>query len=163
MGSSALYFLDKIRLVDDFFRTTAAALILTRSEFEALDLLSQKGFFSRERLDRWIETGKIQPVDKAAPAESPTELGKEADKTVMVYHRLNAKFVVTEDDFLRRQLREAGLRVLSTPDLIGHMARKGAITKERAIEAIEALKLFGWHSGSVLEQIKEEIQHDQMG
>jgi rRNA-processing protein FCF1 len=157
MSCSFLFFIERIKLAEEFF-STAEALVLTRTEFACLTSLSRKGFFDQASINRWIKAGKLREhKSKASPAKKGED---DVTSTVQAYRELNSKFLITEDGFLRRKLRQEGLNVISTPDIIGYLAKKKVITKERALEGIEALKVFGWHDRGVLDQIKEAIQRD---
>lgn len=157
MSCSFLYFIEKIRLADEFFRT-AETLVLTRTEFSCIAPLTRKGYFNRANINRWVKSGKIRQGKQKGRAGRNGE--GDVTSTVVAYRELNAKFIITEDAFLRERLRKEGLNVISTPDIIGYLAKKKVITKERAAEAIEALKVFGWHDRNVLDQIKEAIKRD---
>lgn len=157
MSSSFLYFINVLNVADEFFRT-AEALVLTDTEFTSLPALSRKGFFKQADVNRWVKSGKIRQGKQRSSAGRNRE--EDVKSTVEAYRELNAKFIITEDAFLRKRLRQEGLNVISTPDIIGYLAKKKVITKDRAVEAIEALKVFGWHDRGVLDQIKEAIQRD---
>lgn len=159
MGISFLFFIREIGLAEDFFRTTAEALVLTRAEFKSLDALATKGFFDPAQVKTWVKQGKIRAGAKREAPKRAVTSEDQAQATIDAYRQLDAKLLITEDDFLRAKLRQAGLKAFSTPDIVGHMAKKGVITKERAIEALEALKVFGWHNKAVLSQIQEVIRH----
>lgn len=155
MSCSFLYFMERVKLADEFF-STAEALVLTRTEFACLTSLTKKGFFAQANINRWVKAGKLR---EHKPKASPVKKGEDdVTSTVQAYRELNSKMLITEDGFLRKKLRQEGLKVVSTPDIIGYLAKKKVITKDRAIEGIEALKVFGWHDRGVLDQIKEEIQ-----
>ena len=156
MSLSFLYFLERIELTDEFFRTLQA-LVLTRSEFAALGGLSGKGYFKRANINRLIKDKKIVEGKQRRAAKIGED---DVTATIEAYRELNAKCIITEDPFLRSRLRQEGINVVATPDLIGYMARKKVITKDRAFEAIEALKVFGWYNNKVLDQIKEAIRRD---
>lgn len=157
MSCSFLFFIEKVRLADEFF-STAEALVLTRTEFACLTSLSRKGFFKQANITRWVKAGKLR--EYKAKVTAPKNGEDDVTSTVQSYRELNSKFLITEDPFLRKKLRQEGLNIISTPDIIGYMAKKKVITKERAVEAIEALKIFGWHDRGVLDQIKEAIRRD---
>lgn len=158
MGISFLYFIDEIGLAEDFFRTTAEALVLTRAEFRAMDDLASNGFFDRAKVKNWVKQGKIRAGERRRAVKRPVTAEDDVQATIEAYRQLDAKLLITEDDFLRTRLRQAGLKAFSTPDIVGHMAKKGVITKERAVQAIEALKVFGWHDRAVLNKIQEVIR-----
>lgn len=155
MSSSFLYFINLLDLADEFFRT-AEALVLTDTEFTSLPALSRKGFFKRADVNRWVKSGKLRQGKRRERAGRNGE--EDVTSTLEAYRQLNAKFIITEDAFLRRRLRQEGLSVISTPDIIGYLAKKKVITKERAVEAVETLKVLGWHDRNVLDQIKEAIR-----
>lgn len=157
MSCSFLFFIDRIRLTDEFFRT-AEALVLTRTEFSCLTSLTKKGFFDRANISRLVKLDKIREGKQRRQSEGSGE--DDVSPIIEAYRELNAECIITEDAFLRKRLRQKGLNVVSTPEIIGYMVKKGVITKERAVEAIEALKIFGWHDRNVLDQIKEAIQRD---
>jgi rRNA-processing protein FCF1 len=156
MSLSFLHFLERIELTDEFFRTLQA-LVLTRREFATLGALSGKGYFKRANINRLIKDKKIVEGKQRRTAKNGED---DVTSTIEAYRELNAKCIITEDPFLRRKLREEGINVVATPDLIGYMARKKVITKDRALEAVEALKVFGWYNNKVLDQIKEAIRRD---
>jgi len=155
MSLSFLHFLERIELTDDFFRMFQA-LVLTRREFATLGALSGKGYFKRANINRLIKDKKIVEGKQRRAAKGEDDV----TSTIEAYRELNAKCIITEDPFLRKKLRQERINVVATPDLIGYMARKKVITKDRALEAIEALKVFGWYDNKVLDQIKEAIRRD---
>jgi rRNA-processing protein FCF1 len=159
MSNCFLYYIIRLGLAEKFFEASAEKLVLTRSEFQSLDRLVRKGYFSAAEIEKLRSERLITaaPTVKLA-VEEQEDIDPSVRQTVMIHRELGAVFVITEDDTLRRRLQEAGLNVIATPEIIYHMAKKGAITPEEAREALEGLKLFGWHNREVLDRIKEAIQ-----
>jgi len=159
MCVSFLYFIERLGLTDVYFEHAAETLVLTRSEFSALDRLSRKGFFSSARIKAMTARGWIRPAPKAS-ADADVEKGVHPSirQSAAAYRTIGAKMVICEDPVLRRRAEASGMKVVATPEVIHHMAKKGVVDRARAIEAIAGLELIGWHDRSLLARVKEEIQ-----
>jgi rRNA-processing protein FCF1 len=160
MGLSSLFFLDRVKLIDEFFNTTAEAMVVTKSELQNLPRLARAGYFSAADVRGWIKSGKVRLAEfegKARKSEAAQKGATEVAKTVDRYRRMGAKFLCTEDEFLKQKLAAEGVKVLRTPDIIVHMVDKGVITRERAVEALEGLKCFDWYDPEVLSSIQQEV------
>ncbi len=159
MSLSFLFFLERLGLTDDYFGKVAESLVLTRSEFGSFDRLTRAGFFSSDRIGALVEQGYVVEAPKAAVDD---EIKQKVDSSIQssaaVYREISASMVVTEDPVLRDRAEAAGMRVVSTPDIVFQMAQKGVIDKDRALEAIGGLELIGWHDKAVLDRIKETIR-----
>jgi hypothetical protein len=157
MGLSCLFFLDRVKLIDEYFNTTAEAMVVTKSELQNLPRLARAGYFSAVDVRDWIKSGKVRLADKAGDRQAGEQGPAGVAKTVETYRRIGAKYLCTEDEFLKQKLAAEGVKVLRTPDIIVHMADKGVITRERAVEALEGLKCFGWYDSDVLSAIQKEV------
>lgn len=159
MSLSFLFFMERVGLTDIYFERVAESLVVTRSEHSSLQRLSEKGFFSSERVDNMLSKGWLQVAPKATPTRDIKETAHPSIQgSLAAYRKLDAKFLITEDPILRARAEAAGMGVVSTPEVIFDMAKKGAIDKVTALRAISGLQLLGWHEAQVLEQIKETIR-----
>jgi hypothetical protein len=160
MGLSCLFFLDQLQLIDIYFTTTAEAMVVTKSELQNLPRLARAGYFSPAAVRDWIKSGKVRLADAAGKAGDKPAAKNGATgiaKTVETFRRIGAKFLCTEDEFLKQKLSAEGVKILRTPDTIVHMMDKGVISRERAVEALEGLKSFGWYDTDVLSSIQREV------
>ena len=159
MSASFLFFLERLGLADVYFNDTAEALILTRSEYGSLERMASAGFFAADRIKSFIDRGWIREAPKVA-AKGGGEIGVHPSikNSLAVYKEVDAKVLITEDPVLRARASRAGMRVVSTPDVIFNMAKRNIIDEKTALEAMGGLQLLGWHSEALIERIKETIR-----
>jgi hypothetical protein len=158
VGISFVHFMDSLGLLDPFFERSAETLYLTRSEFDSLDRLTKKGYLRADTV-RWLKSKKLV---QAAPAagrrgDADATVDAEVQSTVERFRQMKLKFIISEDANLRSRLKGTGVRVISTVDMIAHMAKKGSITAAEATLAIDALRTFRWYNDSVLDEVQRRI------
>ncbi|HTY33957.1 hypothetical protein [Mycobacterium sp.] len=147
-------------LLDRFFETTAAGLVLNRAENSCLTQLATKGYLSPENLDRLRSEGLLQSVARRDGTGVEADVEERIAPLVAAYRREKMDFVIVEDDVLRAKLISVGVRCVTTPDIVFHMVKKGALTVEEGIGALEGLRLLGWHDPETLERIQAAVREE---
>ncbi len=158
MGCSFVYFMEQVGLLDRYFETAATRLILNRAENRCLVQLAQKGYLSAERLERLQSEGLLQFVARRDSGQVERETEPLIAPLVNAYRREKMDLVIVEDGALRAKLLAAGVQCVTTPDIIFHMVEKGALSVNEGIEALEGLRLLGWHDSAVLARIQAAMR-----
>lgn len=159
MGISFLHFMESTHLLDRFFETSAEKLFLTRTEFASLGRLTRKGYLSTATVRRLRSQKLIEAIPEPARRGSVEDtIHASVQPAVDAFRRLKLKFMISEDATLRKRLKGTGVRVISTVDIIAHMAKKGSITTAEATQAIDALRAYRWYDGKVLDAVQRWIQ-----
>jgi len=157
MGCSFLYFMNSIGLIDRFFETTAEKLLLTRKESVCLANLSTKGFLPAAKIKQLRTDKLIESIPEVTKTSVDDSVDVSVRPTVANFRRMKLKFLITEDQNMRRRLKGTGVKVISTVDVIAHMAKKKVITANDAVHAIEALRTFHWYDNKVLDAVIERV------
>ena len=159
MGLSFVHFMDSVCLLDRFFEVSAEKILVTRSEYASLDRLTKRGYLRADTV-RWLKSKKLIEA-LPAPGRRGTavdEVDTAIQTTVDRFKQMKIKFLISEDANLRNRLKSRGVRVISTVDVIAHMAKKGSITKPEASLALEALRSFHWYDDKVLDAVQRRIE-----
>ncbi|MFH1915685.1 MAG: hypothetical protein ABIJ21_00320 [Nanoarchaeota archaeon] len=83
--------------------------------------------------------------------------GGEAE-AIILYQQENARWLVTDDDNVRKKAVILDIRVIGTPSLIIHVYKKNLITKEKTVQSIRELQKIGWLSQAVIDQLHDEVE-----
>lgn len=152
--------LEHFNLFDSYLRCIEKILITDR-EYAELKKLGMKKVLDFEKIEESVKKGKIEitsPPKKQKMEQFQREgLSGGELEAVANYSEYNARFIVTEDDFLRANQKKFNVNCLSFADSIWYMANKGVITKKKAIHVLEQLKKMGWYQAEVIDSIKEEL------
>lgn len=83
--------------------------------------------------------------------------GGEAE-AVALYIQEKARWLITDDDNVRKKALILGVHVIGTPALIIHVYEKKLITKEKTLQCIRELQKIGWFSQAVMDRLREEVE-----
>lgn len=161
MGHIPLAILERIGLLRPFAKSVEKILISQRDNQYLMEL-GKIGYLNGEEINALRSEGAIEIV--SAPArESIINFEKFGLKgmeleAVAKYKDIEAKFILTEDNFVRSNQEKLGVNVLSVPDIIWYLVSKGAVSKRRAIEALKELREMGLYSEDVLKQIEKNLK-----
>jgi predicted nucleic acid-binding protein len=79
-------------------------------------------------------------------------------ESVTLYLQEKADLIASNDDKVRRLRLILDLDLISSPEIIFIMAKKGVITKDNAIDCLSELKRIGWFSHNVIDVIIKEVR-----
>ena len=79
-------------------------------------------------------------------------------ESVTLYLQEKADLVGSNDDRVRRLRLIVNLNLVSSPEIIFTMAKKEAISKEKAIDCLLELRKVGWFSPDVIDLVVEEVR-----
>ncbi len=78
-------------------------------------------------------------------------------EAVALYWELNADFIATDDNNIRKKAEILKINLIGTPAIILKLYKEKRIDKLKLQEAIKKLKAIGWFSNSVWDKIQMEV------
>lgn len=149
----------KIGILDYFPR--AFEVKIPPAVFEETVTKGKKGNYPDAILiEKIINEAKIQIVQCNQQYLSKYEVyglkGGELE-AVALYFQLNAEFLASNDDHVRRVSTLLQLNLVSSPELTVHLYMRNFISSKKAIEALNNLKKVGWFHPLVIDRAKQEV------
>lgn len=80
-------------------------------------------------------------------------------EAVALYWEINADFIATDDDNVRKKKDILKLNVIGTPAILLKLYNEKKIEKTKLNEAIKKLKEIGWFSNTVWDKIRLEVEN----
>ncbi|MBI2580428.1 hypothetical protein HYV85_01330 [Candidatus Woesearchaeota archaeon] len=77
---------------------------------------------------------------------------------VLAVSLAGSKTVLTDDKKCLAAAKALKLNFITSLDVVVALYRRGVVSKERAIEAIESLEEYGWYSKDVIKSYKEAVK-----
>ena len=90
-------------------------------------------------------------------AEEFNILGAETE-AVALYWELNADFIATDDDNVRRKREILKLNIIGTPAIILKLYKEKKINKEKLNNSINIMKKIGWFNNTIWDKIMLEVE-----
>lgn len=103
---------------------------------------------------------KVTPVTETSLMDELKVYGSKGGEleAVALYMQEKGDLIASNDDKVRKLQLILNLELVSSLEIIFMLARKGAVSKDRAKGCLGELKKVGWFSKNVIDAIMEEVE-----
>ena len=82
-------------------------------------------------------------------------------EVVALYWELEADYIATDDDNVRKKKEILGLKIIGTPSIILKLYQERKINAQKINETIKKLKEIGWFSNTIWDKIQLEVNKNE--